>query len=458
MSRTDNIAEFISTIKYEDLPPQVVKAAKNMIMDTLGVIVGTSRIHPEDAQIIWKTVEAYGGKPAATELMTGKKYPAGMAGMANAVLAHGMDFDDTHGAALTHTGASLVPSSLAVCEELEAGGKDMILAAVVGFEIAVRVGMCVMPSHYSFWHSTGTNPTFGVAALTAKLLGCTKEQIMYALGLAGTQAGGMITYLEYGDMSGALNPAKAVFNGVLSGILAKNGETAPKTMLEHEKGYSYGYCPAKTPKLEKLDEGLGSVYEILNNCPKLYPSLLASHTPIEATLSLVQEYNIKPENIKRITERTYNTVKSHFSNYHPENELAAQFSVPYCIAVAVAMGKMDLDSVTMDAIHNPMVQEILQKVEIIPDPELNQMYPEKFPAVVTIETNDGQSYTAERYYPKGDKHNLHTQKELEDKFRALISPVFGQEKTEKMIQLCNHLEECQNVKELAEMFVKGGCE
>ena len=122
------------------------------------------------------------------------------------------------------------------------------------------------------------------------------------------------------------------------------------------------------------------------------------------------------------------------------------------------MGKMDLDSVTMDAIHNPMVQEILQKVEIIPDPELNQMYPEKFPAVVTIETNDGQSYTAERYYPKGDKHNLHTQKELEDKFRALVSPVFGQEKTEKMIQLCNHLEECQNVKELAEMFVKGGCE
>ena len=106
--------------------------------------------------------------------------------MANAVLAHGMDFDDTHGAALTHTGASLVPSSLAVCEELEAGGKDMILAAVVGFEIAVRVGMCVMPSHYSFWHSTGTNPTFGVAALTAKLLGLSLIHICQELQLQTT--------------------------------------------------------------------------------------------------------------------------------------------------------------------------------------------------------------------------------------------------------------------------------
>lgn len=453
MTRTENIAKFVKNLKYEDLPDEVVLAAKNMIMDTLSVAVGTTHVSPQDADAIWKTVEEYGGKEVATAIVTGKKMPAGFAGMANATLAHGLDFDDTHKAALCHTGASAVPASMAMTEEINGTGKDLILAAVICFEISVRVGMCVMPSHYNFWHSTGTHPTFGTAAMAAKLFGLDEDGIIRALGLAGSRVGGLLTYLDTGDASGSMNPGQAVFNGLLSAIAAKNGTTAPPTMLEHPRGYSYAYC-REEPKLEKLDEGLGENWEILNNLPKFYPSLLASHCPIETTLRLVHNNDIKPENIKKITELTYNTVRTHFSNYNPESTMAAQFSVPYCIAVSAATGKMELESVTMPVIKSQAVQDMLKKVEIVSTPEVNALYPEKFPAIVTIETMDGKTYTDEQYYPKGDPMHPATQQERDDKFRMLMKSTFSDEHAEKALDICKNLENVTDIHEFAQLFVK----
>ncbi len=266
MSRTENMAKFIYNLKYEDLPPEVVRAGKNIIMDTLGCGVGTTTEDTWKAETAWKIAKFYGGKEESTALVSGLKLPAVWAGFANAVLCHGIDFDDTHKEALTHTGAPIVPAALAVAEAIGASGKDLILAAVIGFEISVRVGMCVMPSHYKYWHSTATNCTFGAAALTARLYGCDETGIINALGLSGTQAAGLLTYLKFGDFSKSFNPGKTAFNGILAGAAAKVGATAPPVMLEGETGYSYAYC-SEGPKLDKLDKDLGTKFEILDNVP-----------------------------------------------------------------------------------------------------------------------------------------------------------------------------------------------
>jgi 2-methylcitrate dehydratase PrpD len=453
LSRTENIAKFVKNLTFEKLPPEVVKAGKNIIMDTLGCGVGTTVEDKWKDETAQKIARHFGGTPESVTLISGLKLPSAWAAFVNGVLCHGIDFDDTHKEALTHTGAPIVPSALAVAEATGASGKDLILAAVIGYEISVRVGMCVMPSHYKFWHSTATNCTFGGAALTAKLYGCDEAGITNALGLAGTEAAGLLTYLEFGDFSKSFNPGKTAFNGVMAGVAAYLGATAPPTMLEHERGYSYAYC-FEAPKLEKLDADLGVKYEILENVPKPWPSLLASHPPIEAVLFLLKKHGIKAGDIAKITERTYNTVKSHFSNYDPKTTMAARLSVPYCIAVAAATGDADLAAFTMPVIESREVRSMLEKVEIIADPELNSMYPQKFPAVVTIDTKDGKSYKHEVYYPKGDVKNPFTTEEFEGKFKLLVSPALGEKRASEIVGACNELDQVKDVREFARLFVK----
>ncbi len=134
--------------------------------------------------------------------------------------------------------------------------------------------------------------------------------------------------------------------------------------------------------------------------------------------------------------------------------MAARLSVPYCIAVTAATGDADLSAFTMDVINSKKVRDMLAKVEIIADPELNAMYPEKFPAVVTIETSDGKSYTSKVFYPKGDVKNPFTKDEFEGKFRMLTTPALGAQKAQALVDACNDLDKIKDVREFARMFVK----
>ena len=226
-----------------------------------------------------------------------------MAALANGILANAADFDDTHKRALLHTGSVVVPPALALGEERGLSGAEILTAIVAGYEVAVRVGMAVMPTHYRFWHSTATNGTFGAAAASASALGLDSQGALMALGAAGTQAAGLNTFFTYGDMTKSLHPGKASFNGVLSARLASVGGTSPPTILEHEKGYLNAY--SLEPKAEALTKGLGTTWEILENGFKFFPSILASHAAIQATLDVITKHDIKQGDIASIVNETY---------------------------------------------------------------------------------------------------------------------------------------------------------
>lgn len=453
MSYTQNIAKFAAELKYEDIPAEAVHAAKNMILDSLGCGIGTPHYNPWKADKAVKIAEFFGGREEATVLVSGKKMPAMWAGFANGLLCHGIDFDDTHKGALTHTGAPVVAACLAVSEAVGATGEEFITAVVIAYEISVRVGMAVMPSHYKYWHSTATNCTFGIAAATAKLYGCDTDGIVAALGLAGTSASGLMAYLTFGDFTKSFNPAKTVQNGIMCGAAASVGATAAERMLEDERGYCYAYSP-NGPKLEKLDQELGKVYEIIGNVPKFYPCLTASHAPIEAVLTIMRENHLQKSDVANITEHTYETVTTHFSNKNPDTDMGARLSVPYCMAVAAVTGKVDMESFEEETLFNPEVREMLEHVETVADPELSPLYPEKFPAVVTIHTVDGRSFTKGVFYPKGDLNNPYTDEELQEKFVRLTTPALGVEKAKKIIELCMNLEQVPNMQSVMGCFVK----
>lgn len=221
---------------------------------------------------------------------------------------------------------------------------------------------------------------FGAAASSAATLRLDSDKAQMALGFAGTQAAGLNTFFTSGDLTKSLHPGKAAFNGVLSARLAELGGTSPPTILEHEKGYLNAY--SLEPNAAALTRGLGTEWEILQNGFKFFPSILASHAAIQATLAVVTKYDLKPGDIASITNETYATVKSHFSAKSVTTAMGARVSVPYCCAVAAldrAVGQAQFGS---ERVMRADVQSLLAKTEVIADLELTKLYPAKFPARV----------------------------------------------------------------------------
>lgn len=447
---TEQIADFVSKTTYDNLPENVRKQAKLVILDTFGCAIGTHWDEPEKPKIINEFVRSFNAKPEATVILGGFKTHSTLAAMANGVICHGIDFDDTHKEALTHTSCVIVPAALASAESAGLGGKELINSVVLGYEVAVRAGIAVMPTHYEFWHSTATNGAFGAAAAAGKNIGLSKDKIIDAFGLAGTQASGLLTYLEFGDYTKSFNPGKSALNGLFAALIAKAGATGPPVMLEHPKGYCHAY--SKEPKIEKLNRGIPGTYEILLNAFKPYPSLLASHPPMDAVLKLVKENNIKPDEIVKITNHTYKTVKTHFSNYNPETVMAARLSVPYCIAVTAVDSEAGLSQFHLKKIKSQPVQDMLKKVEIIVDDELSKLYPEKFPARVIIETKNRGRFEHTVYYPKGDPNNPLSEDELKNKFRKLTGGVLDTKRVEALIDAIMSLEKAEDLKNLTSLL------
>lgn len=287
---------------------------------------------------------------------------------------------------------------LALAQTERLSGRKLILALVAGYEVAVRVGMAVMPSHYRFWHSTGTNGTFGAAASAAKAFKLDVARTQTALGLAGTQAAGLNTFFESGDMTKSIHPGKAACNGILSSQLARPGARSPPTMLEHAKGYLNAY--STKPKPAALTAGLGSKWEILENGFKHYPSILASHSPIQATLALVSKHAIDPGKIVRITNETYNTVATHFSNKDVAGVMSARVSVPYCIAVSAVDRKLTQAQFALERIRDALVRDVLAKTDVIADAQLSALYPANVPRARDDHAHGWQLVSGDRDVPE----------------------------------------------------------
>jgi len=401
VNETRALAEFVARLRYEDLPQAVVEQAGRIIVDTVGCAISAWAEDPAKSRIALELARLYPSDHGASVIgVAGVKSQPAFAALANGILANAADNDDTHKRALLHTGSVVVPAALALAQTERLSGRDLILALVAGYEVAVRVGMAVMPSHYRFWHSTATNGTFGAAACAAKALKLDADGVQRALGLAGTQAAGLNTFFESGDMTKSIHPGKAAFNGILSAQLARLGATSPPSILEHPKGYLNAY--STEPKPQQLVDRLGTTWEILQNGFKYFPSILASHSPIQATLAIVQKHAIDPAQIERITNETYNTVKSHFSNKDVSTVMAARVSVPYCIAIAAIDGKLTHAQFAPARINDPLVRKVLANTEVIADAALNELYPDKFPARVTITLKSGASFQETVLFPKGD--------------------------------------------------------
>lgn len=414
------LAAFAAGLRFEDLPAPVVHQACRVVLDAVGCAVAAWTEDAEKARIARDMAALYPASPGAGGIGAGVIGAGGaaqpaFAALANGILVNAADNDDTHKVALLHVGSVVVPVALALAQARGLPGREMIAALVAGYEVAVRVGMAVMPSHYRFWHSTATNGTFGAAAGAARAMGLDAEAAQRALGIAGTSAAGLNTFFESGDMTKSIHPGKAAMLGILSAQMAELGATSPPEILAHPKGYLAAF--SLEPKEAALTAGLGTGWEILQNGFKYFPSILASHSPIQATLAIVNRTAIDPARIARITVETYRTVTTHFSNRDVTGPMAARISVPFCVAAAAVDRALGQAQFAPARVADPMVQRVLARTEVVAAPDLDPLYPAEFPARVTIALEDGAVHTDTVLLPKGDPGNPLSDAELAEKFR-----------------------------------------
>lgn len=369
------------------------------------------------------------------------------AAMVNGATSHIVEYDDIYKNAIYHPGSPTIAAALAAAQKLHLDGKRLIAGIVAGYDVGTRIGEAIMPSHYRYWHITGTAGTFGAAAAAGNLLGLSAEQMSWALGNAGSQASGLWQFLEDGQMmTKPLHTGKAASNGVLAAMLAKRGFNGATRILEGDKGF----CNATSTdwSFDKVLPSLGQHYNVVDTTFKAYASCGHTHPAIDCIFAIVGKHGVKPEDVESILVRTYSVAHDIAGNPNPETTYQAKFSIPYCVAIALRFGRVGMAEFGQERVSDPETVALMRRVKVEPDPELSAIAPAKRPAIVRITTKDGQSYTHRVDFRKGDPENPPTQQELEEKFRDLAAARLSPEEVESTLQAISRLDELEDVTSL----------
>ncbi len=423
------LADFLSAARYRDLPAAVVDDAKRALLDWLGSALAGASEQP--AQIIQHVVAGLGQSDDATVFGAPRSSAAGAA-LANGAASHILELDDVHKGSTLHGGAPVIPAALAVAEREHADGRAFLLAVAVGYEAALRIGEAVNPSHYRFWHPTGTAATFGAAAAAGSLLGLDNAQLLHAFGTAGTQAAGLWEFNADGAMSKPLHPGKAAFNGILSADLARAGFTGASRILEGERGFFRATTADYDPS--RVVDGLGTGWKISENSFKMHSCCAHTHTGVDAALELRAGHVGTPDarsGIRDIRIRTYGPGFAIVRETNPTTPSQAQFSIAYCVATALVEGRVGLGQFSPDRFSAAGVQAgevatLLGKTQVEVDQALTAKYPKAWASSLAITLADGTTIERCLDHPRGNPENPVSTAVLEEKFFALVAPRLGE--------------------------------
>jgi 2-methylcitrate dehydratase PrpD len=412
---THCLAEFLATSTA--LPADALEHTRRAVLDWLGSALAGS-IEPP-ARMAQRVAATFGESEQAT-ILSARRASAAAAAFANGVASHILEYDDVHKGSTLHAAAPVIPAALAVAEREHSTGRDFLRAVALGYEAALRIGEAVNPSHYYYWHPTGTAATFGAAAAAGSLLGLDTDRMQNALGSAGTQAAGLWEFNATGAMSKHLHPGKAALNGVLSADLAREGFTGAPRILEGQRGFFRAMSQSHDET--RIIEGLGEHWKIAENCYKLHSCCGHTHTAIDVALDL------RPVGeIEEIVIETYGPGFEIVKEMNPRTPYQAKFSLAYCVAAALTDSRVGLEQFSEERVRGPQIAALLDRTRVGVAPDLTAKYPAAWPARVSIKLADGSILKGASDYPRGNPENPVSTEALEEKFNALVAPRFGAE-------------------------------
>jgi len=442
MEVTKTLAEFVLSTNFDDLPNEVVNEAKLCFLDWLGVAIAGA--HDPEVNSLFQVIELLGGNNQATIIGKNVKSSILNATLMNGMSSHVFDYDDTSVEFLGHASVATFPCILALSEWMGIGGKEFLAAYVIGFELGSRVAIGASANHtLKGWHPTSTIGHFSSTAAAAKLLGLTLDQLVYAFGIAGTQAAGIKAV--FGTPCKPFHPGKAGFNGLLSALLAQRGFTSINNILEGDKCFWDMYSTRSNPKMALKD--LGNRWSILNNNYKFHASCHYTHAGIEAVLAIKKELGgIIPNNIKRVEIYVSPMTLENASIVEPKTGLEGKFSVPYVIANTILREDTGMGAFTDEKVNDPEILKLREKIEVIID---NKLAGFNSKAVINI---NGESYEKEVNIFNINLSYEKKKEELMKKFRSLVRLFIKKDKVEQLISFIDNLEQQDNIARIIDLL------
>jgi len=442
-SLTQHLADFAAQTTFDDLPAEVVHSVELRFLDTLGICLAARSFGLADG--VQQMVQVWSGKPEARVIGADLACPAPNAALVNGTLAHSLDFDDTHLPSVLHPSASIVPAALAMAEATGRTGADALLAAALGIEVTVRIGMAgYLPEAGNVffergWHATSICGTLGAAATGGRLLGLESEGIMHALGIAASFGSGVIEANRAGGTVKRVHCGWAAHAGLTAALLAHHAMTGPPTVLEGRFGFFQAFLSGQYDATAILD-GLGERWEVPGIFFKPYPANHYTHAGIDAALAIRRRLGgvVDVDQIERIelgcAAAPLRTIgEPRVEKIRPRSGYHAQFSGPFTVAAALLGGGglgVSFEDFTDAMARDPARLALAAKIATFVDAECDAVFPREFPAVVRLHLRDGRVLEQRVMHNRGGPAQPLSDAEVQHKFalnaeRALAPPAIA---------------------------------
>jgi 2-methylcitrate dehydratase PrpD len=437
-SITERLAQFVAERAAGAYPTAAAHAGRRTVANAVALGAGAAT-HPAVTSVA-EFASALGGEGNASVLGTDMRLPVQWAALVNGIAVHVEDFDDTHLETVVHPGAPVVPAALALAEHLDASGRELLDAVVLGVEVALRVALAAGPGHFDRgWHLTGTAGHFGAAAAAARVLGLDRDATANALGIAGTQAAGLQVAL--GSMTKPLHPGKAAMNGVEAALLASRGLTGPTDVVEARRGFAFVTSPDPHP--DRATAELGERWEVERNAFKPYACGIVSHPAIDAALAIRKGVR-SPSDVVAITVRVNPVVLDVMGVEDPRDGLQSKFSVYHCVAVGLLDGAAGPAQYSDERATADDARATRALVTVETDAGIA-----RDEAWIRARLAEGRDIEHHVEHARGSEARPLTDDELGEKARLVAGPALGEDKADALTALALRLDELQHASTLA---------
>src|SRR3954451_3280808 len=423
---TRRIAEFVSGLGYEQIPSEVRERIKLLILDSLGCAIYGADL--EWCRILQDTFSDLDATRTTSIWGTDRKLSSTNAALVNGTQVQGFELDDVHRDGVLHCGAVTLPALIAIAEShADLSGREFLTAAVAGYEIGPRVGRCMGQEHIGQgWHSGATLGVFSAAAGAARGLRLDAEQTVHALGIAGTQAAGLMA-AQYGAMVKRMHAGRSSQSGLYGALLAKAGFTGIRDVFEAPYG---GFCTTFSRShdrfdLNELSAGLGEKFETMGIALKFYSCVGSNHTTLDAIRDIRKKRPFGLDEFDKIVVHGSRVTVDHVGwPYRPDSMTTAQLNLPFCVATLLIEGDVSVDQFRPDAIYDPARIALSRKVEVMHDPQITALGSGfRHKARVDVHLRDGSVHTETREAPRGSEQSFAGADDIVGKFKALTRAV-----------------------------------
>ncbi|MCW3476685.1 MmgE/PrpD family protein [Limobrevibacterium gyesilva] len=425
----ETLAEYAAAERTAKLSDEVRHHAKRALIDWFAALLPGALLPP--ATLLAEGLADELGHGGA--IVYGSFRPASLraAALINAAASHTIEFDDIFRDAVYHPGCPTIGAALAAAQARGADGETLLRAIVIGYEVSTRIGVAVQPSHYRFWHTTGTIGTFGAAAGVATVLKLDAGRTAHALATAGTFAAALQQAFRSDAMSKPLHAGHAADAGAMAALAAGRGVTGALDVLEGAAGF--GAAMSVDPDWSRATEALGRRYNITAMTFKNHGCCGHSFAAIDAALALKAAHGIAHRDIARITVGGYRATVDVTGRKSVATPFEGRFSTPFTVATALVHGSVRLAAFAPERLRDPEVQALMQRVDVVVDAQCEADFPGRRSAVVEIELNDGRRLRHYQPTRKGDPDAPLSDAELTGKFYELAGPAIGQEAAERLL-------------------------